>query len=73
MPRALFPSLRIRSTVKARGIFPSIDWMQWFFQESFLKERIKVGGKTGQLGNSITLELAKTKLSIVSEIPLSKR
>jgi len=41
--------------------------------ETFLKERIKVAGKTGQLGTAITLELAKTKLSVVSEIPLSKR
>ncbi|CAB3403903.1 unnamed protein product [Caenorhabditis bovis] len=42
--------------------------------ETFLNEKIKVNGKTGHLAaNNVKVEVAKTKISIVSEIPFSKR
>ncbi|CAG2068852.1 unnamed protein product [Timema podura] len=41
--------------------------------EKYLKERLKVNGKTNNLGNSVTLERNKGKLSVNSSIPFSKR
>jgi large subunit ribosomal protein L22e len=42
--------------------------------EKFLKERIKVNGKTGNLGNQVVVEKqGKSKIIVNSEIPLSKR
>ena len=42
-------------------------------QEEFLKGRIKVNGKTGSLGDDITLSREKNMITVVSGIPLSKR
>ena len=41
--------------------------------ETYLREKIKVNKKTGNLGNNITLELQKTKVALISDIPFSKR
>jgi large subunit ribosomal protein L22e len=42
--------------------------------EKFLQERIKVaGGKAGNLGDSITVSREKTKVTVTSEGPFSKR
>jgi large subunit ribosomal protein L22e len=41
--------------------------------EKYLHDRIKVDGKTGQLGEAITLKREATKLTITSTIPFSKR
>ncbi|KAH7640195.1 60s ribosomal protein l22-like protein [Dermatophagoides farinae] len=41
--------------------------------ESFLKERIKVNGKTGNLGTAVTVERNKFKIFINTTIPFSKR
>ncbi|XP_043722561.1 60S ribosomal protein L22-2-like [Telopea speciosissima] len=41
--------------------------------EKFLQERIKVGGKAGALGDSITITRDKTKITVTSDNPLSKR
>ncbi|XP_077211288.1 large ribosomal subunit protein eL22y-like [Tasmannia lanceolata] len=41
--------------------------------EKFLQERIKVGGKAGALGDSITISRTKDKISVTSENPISKR
>uniref|UniRef100_A0A0N5AU02 Large ribosomal subunit protein eL22 n=1 Tax=Syphacia muris TaxID=451379 RepID=A0A0N5AU02_9BILA len=42
--------------------------------ESFLQERIKVNGKTGQLATAgVGLEVYKTKIVLTSEVPFSKR
>ncbi|OTF82999.1 60S ribosomal protein L22-like protein [Euroglyphus maynei] len=41
--------------------------------ESFLKERIKVNGKTGNLGTAVTVERNKFKILINTTIPFSKR
>ncbi|XP_022902722.1 large ribosomal subunit protein eL22-like [Onthophagus taurus] len=42
--------------------------------EKYLLERIKVSGKTGNLGNAVSLSREKqTKLVLNSEIPFSKR
>ncbi|CAI4225411.1 unnamed protein product [Auanema sp. JU1783] len=42
--------------------------------EAFLNERIKINGKTGQLAsNNVKVEVAKTKISVIAEIPFSKR
>jgi len=41
--------------------------------ETFLKERIKVNGKTQNLGSSITVERNKSKILINASVLLSKR
>jgi large subunit ribosomal protein L22e len=41
--------------------------------EQFLQQRIKVNGKTGQLGTNIGIERQKSKIVVTSEIPFSKR
>ncbi|XP_068652090.1 large ribosomal subunit protein eL22y-like [Aristolochia californica] len=41
--------------------------------EKFLQERIKVGGKAGALGDAITITRDKSKITVVSDNPLSKR
>merc|ERR1712244_146064 len=41
--------------------------------EKFLLERIKVAGKTGNLGSNVVLEKQKSKLIVTSDIPFSKR
>ena len=51
--------------------------MNLFFtplQEQFLQERIKVNGKAGNLGNGVvSIERSKSKITVSSEVPLSKR
>ncbi|KJH49257.1 ribosomal L22e protein [Dictyocaulus viviparus] len=50
------------------GIFKTEDF------ETFLNEKIKIGGKCGQLANSgVKVELNKTKVSVIADIPFSKR
>ncbi|KAL1228725.1 60S ribosomal protein L22 [Trichinella nativa] len=49
------------------GIMDAADF------ESYLRERIKVNGKTGNLGNNVILELQKTKMCLTADIPFSKR
>jgi large subunit ribosomal protein L22e len=41
--------------------------------EKFLHDRIKVGGKTGVLGDAVKITREKTKLQIVAVPPFSKR
>merc|ERR1712098_498106 len=41
--------------------------------EQFLKERIKVNGKTNNLGTQVVVETAKNKVVVTSEIDFSKR
>jgi large subunit ribosomal protein L22e len=41
--------------------------------EKYMHDRIKVDGKTGNLGESIVLKREATKLTITSSIPFSKR
>ncbi|CAG5118448.1 unnamed protein product, partial [Candidula unifasciata] len=41
--------------------------------DKYLRERIKIDGKTGNFGNNVVLELQKSKISLTSEIPFSKR
>lgn len=41
--------------------------------EKFLQERIKVGGKAGALGESITVTREKSKISVTSDSNFSKR
>jgi large subunit ribosomal protein L22e len=42
-------------------------------QEKFLQDRLKVSGKTGNLGSNVAIGREKSKLTVSSEIPLSKR
>uniref|UniRef100_A0A8D0HDQ8 Ribosomal protein L22 like 1 n=1 Tax=Sphenodon punctatus TaxID=8508 RepID=A0A8D0HDQ8_SPHPU len=49
------------------GIFDSANF------EQFLKEKVKVNGKTGNLGNVVHIERFKNKISVVSEKQFSKR
>ena len=42
--------------------------------ERFLQERIKVNGKAGNLGGGVvTIERSKSKITVTSEMPFSKR
>eukprot|EP00128_Syssomonas_multiformis_P014204 Colp12_sorted_trinity150504_noHs@24633 len=41
--------------------------------EKYLRERIKVNGKTGHLGEVITISLDKNKLTVNAETAFSKR
>ena len=41
--------------------------------EKFLQERIKVGGKAGALGDSVTVTRDKTKITVTSDTTFSKR
>lgn len=41
--------------------------------ETFLKERVKVNGKTGNLGNVVQIARLKNKISVSSEKQFSKR
>merc|ERR1712179_233714 len=41
--------------------------------ENYLKDRIKVGGKTSNFGKELTMERQKTKIALTSDIPFSKR
>lgn len=42
-------------------------------QEQFLREKVKVNGKTGNLGNVVHIERFKNKITVVSEKQFSKR
>lgn len=42
-------------------------------QEKFLLDKLKVNGKTGNLGSNVSISREKTKLTVSSELPLSKR
>ncbi|KAJ9181901.1 hypothetical protein P3X46_005946 [Hevea brasiliensis] len=41
--------------------------------EKFLQERIKVGGKAGALGDSVTVTREKSKINVTSDSNFSKR
>lgn len=41
--------------------------------EKFLQERIKVGGKAGALGDSVTITREKSKITVTSDGQFSKR
>merc|ERR1711872_1091313 len=41
--------------------------------EQFLQQRIKVAGKTNNLGSNVVLEKQKSKIIVASDIPFSKR
>lgn len=41
--------------------------------EKFLKEKIKVNGKAGLLGDKITVARNNTRITVDSTIPISKR
>ncbi|XP_062841602.1 60S ribosomal protein L22-like 1 [Trichomycterus rosablanca] len=41
--------------------------------ETFLKEKVKVNGKTGNLGSVVQIARQKNKISVVSEKQFSKR
>lgn len=49
-------------------------WCFVCFQEQFLQERIKVNGKAGNLGGGVvSIERSKSKITVNSEVPFSKR
>ncbi|CAL1370461.1 unnamed protein product [Linum trigynum] len=41
--------------------------------ENFLHERIKVGGKTGNLGDAVAISREKNKITVTSDNNFSKR
>lgn len=57
---------------KPRVLFPSVS-LSSVQQETFLKERIKVNGKTGNLGNIVQVGRMKNKINVTSEKQFSKR
>ncbi|XP_049420941.1 60S ribosomal protein L22-like 1 isoform X2 [Epinephelus fuscoguttatus] len=64
---APFPSSKY-----TRVLFPSASLCS-VQQEIFLKERIKVNGKTGNLGNIVQVGRMKNKINVTSEKQFSKR
>ena len=40
---------------------------------TYLNERIKVGGKTGNLGSNVIVQTEGFKINVLSDIPFSKR
>lgn len=40
---------------------------------TYLNEKIKVGGKTGNLGNNVVVQREGMKINVLSDIPFSKR
>ncbi|XP_020568403.1 60S ribosomal protein L22-like 1 isoform X2 [Oryzias latipes] len=65
--RVSFPSSKL-----TRVAFPSAS-LCFVHQETFLKERIKVNGKTGNLGNIVQVGRMKNKINVTSEKQFSKR
>ena len=63
------PSL---APINPRVLFPSASLCS-VQQETFLKERIKVNGKTGNLGNIVQVGRMKNKINVTSEKQFSKR
>ena len=41
--------------------------------ERFLKERVKVNGKTNNFGKDVTIAKEKSKIVVSSDVPFSKR
>jgi large subunit ribosomal protein L22e len=41
--------------------------------EKFLQDRVKVGGKTNNLGDSVSIKRDKSTLTVTTTIPFSKR
>lgn len=41
--------------------------------EKFLVDKIKVDGKTGVLGDNVKVSREKSKITVTSEVPMSKR
>ena len=41
--------------------------------ETYLRERVKVGGKTGNLGKDVSLAREKNRVVVTSAVPFSKR
>lgn len=41
--------------------------------EKFLHDRIKVGGKAGNLGSKVNVTKEKAKINVVADLPFSKR
>ncbi|VDP00771.1 unnamed protein product [Soboliphyme baturini] len=55
------------------GNFPNKVCLTVGLQENYLRERIKVNGKTGNFGNNIVMEVQKTKIALSSDVAFSKR
>merc|ERR1711955_95493 len=81
VPKKARRKLNVKKTKKAKGV-------SWFLDlthpvedgildsanfETFLKEKIKVNGKTGNLTGVVTVGRLKNKVNVASERPLSKR
>uniref|UniRef100_UPI00398EB765 ribosomal protein eL22-like isoform X2 n=1 Tax=Pristiophorus japonicus TaxID=55135 RepID=UPI00398EB765 len=56
-----------------RVSFPSVPWFCFPQQEQFLREKVKVGGKAGNLGNVVQIERLKNKITVTSAKQFSKR
>merc|ERR1719465_99452 len=41
--------------------------------EKYFQDRIKVGGKTGNLGDAVKIAREKSKVTVTAEMPFSKR
>uniref|UniRef100_A0A8C8D0C4 Large ribosomal subunit protein eL22 n=1 Tax=Oncorhynchus tshawytscha TaxID=74940 RepID=A0A8C8D0C4_ONCTS len=64
--------LRFHSLAQTLG-FSSLVSLCSVQQETFLKERVKVNGKTGNLANVIEIARLKNKINVTSQKQFSKR
>lgn len=80
--KAIFPLMLVVYKVQNSGSFALVKnvtfaksfWCFLHFQEQFLQERIKVNGKAGNLGGGVvSIERSKSKITVNSEVPFSKR
>nr|AFK11590.1 ribosomal protein L22 like 1-like protein [Callorhinchus milii] len=67
--------LGCQSLIVTRAPFPSVPMFVFSRgrQEQFLRERVKVGAKTGNLSNVVQIERLKTRITVTSTRPFSKR
>ncbi|KAF8112914.1 hypothetical protein N665_0058s0015 [Sinapis alba] len=71
----------VKSSAKKKGVAFVIDCtkpvddkiMEIATLEKFLQERIKVGGKPGALGDSVSITTVKGKITVTADSTFSKR
>ena len=76
----LFPRMNLHDSTHADFLvwhsrepaFPP-PFFKFNFQEKFFHDRIKVDGKTGQLGELVTITREKSKITVTSDVQMSKR
>jgi hypothetical protein len=62
----------IQNTTQISAFIPSVLAL-WCLQCTFLKERVKVDGKTGNLGDKVEITDEGNNINVTAELPFSKR